>query len=65
MHSNKLMTINVQISKRTFSSFKASRVKHKNHTEDKKKRKMTSEKESRKTVINEEKTDTTNSKVPL
>ena len=37
-----------------FSFFKAARVKYENHLEEEKKRKMTSENKSGKTVINEE-----------
>lgn len=52
MHSNNPLSI--QISKYMFSSFKAARNKCENNIEEENKRKMTSERESRKTVINKE-----------
>lgn len=54
MHSNNLTPVSIQISKDLFSFFRAASVKYENHPDDKKKRKMTSEKESRKTVIHKE-----------
>ena len=54
MHSNNLTPVSIQISKDLFSFFRAASVKYENHPDDNKKRKMTSEKESRKTIINEE-----------
>ena len=54
MYLNKLTTISIQISKDMFSSFKAARVNCEIHLEDEREREMTPEKESRKTVINEE-----------
>lgn len=54
VHSNKLTPVFIQISKNMFSFFKLARVKYKNHLQEEKKRKITSEKESRKAVNNEE-----------
>ena len=54
MQSNNLTPVSIQISKDQFSFFRAASVKYENHLDDKKKRKMASEKESRKTIINEE-----------
>ena len=54
MHSNNLTPVSIQLSNDLFSSLRAASVKYENRLDDKNKRKMTSEKESRKTVINEE-----------